>query len=49
MDLMVTQAKAQGALVVMATHNPEIARLADRRIVLRDGRIVSVESVDPVS
>lgn len=44
MDLMVTQARAQAALVVMATHNPEIAGLADRRIALRDGRIVSAES-----
>ncbi len=39
-DLLMTHARLQGALVLMATHNPEIARLADRRIELRDGRIV---------
>ena len=39
-DLLMTHARSQGALVLMATHNPEIARLADRRIELRDGKIV---------
>ncbi len=42
-DLLMTQARAQGALVVMATHNPEVAARADRGLALRDGRVVSSE------
>jgi putative ABC transport system ATP-binding protein len=32
--------KEQGATVVVVTHNPEVAALADRVITVRDGRIV---------
>jgi putative ABC transport system ATP-binding protein len=39
-DLLIAHARAQGALVLMATHNPEMALLADRRIALRDGEVV---------
>jgi putative ABC transport system ATP-binding protein len=38
-DLLVTQARAQGALVLIATHNPAIASMMDRRIALHDGRL----------
>ena len=38
-DLLMAHAREQGALVLIATHNPEIARRADRRIELRDGRV----------
>ncbi len=41
-ELLMTHARAQGALVLLATHNPEVARVADRRIALRDGRVVSL-------
>ncbi|NOT06833.1 MAG: ABC transporter ATP-binding protein [Gemmatimonadales bacterium] len=40
-DLLVRHARSQRALVLVATHNPEIAGLADRHIVLRDGVLVS--------
>ncbi len=40
-ELLMAHARAQGALVLIATHNPEIARKADRRIALRDGRLVA--------
>ena len=43
-DLLVTHARSQGALVLMATHNPDIARTADRCIELLDGTIVSTGS-----
>lgn len=39
-DLLLTHARTQGALVLVATHNPEIARLADREVHLLDGAVV---------
>jgi putative ABC transport system ATP-binding protein len=39
-DLLVAQARERGALVLMATHNPEIAAALDERIELRDGALV---------
>ncbi|HSW27957.1 MAG TPA: ABC transporter ATP-binding protein [Longimicrobiales bacterium] len=39
-DLMVEHARAQGALVLVATHNPEVARVAGRHIELLDGQLV---------
>ena len=40
-ELLMAHARAHGALVLIATHNPEIAHLADRRIELCDGRRVA--------
>jgi lipoprotein-releasing system ATP-binding protein len=37
--LLKEEAKSRGAAVVLVTHNEELAALADRRIVLRDGEI----------
>jgi ABC-type lipoprotein export system ATPase subunit len=42
-ELLMAHARAQGALVIIATHNPEIARVADRRIELCDGSLVNLE------
>ncbi len=39
MALLVQHARAQQALLLVATHNPEIAAAMDRHIELRDGRI----------
>jgi ABC-type lipoprotein export system ATPase subunit len=39
--LLVEHARAQGALVLIATHNPEIAQALDRTIELRDGELTS--------
>jgi putative ABC transport system ATP-binding protein len=39
-ELLITQARARHALVLVATHNPEIAAALDRHIELRDGRLV---------
>ena len=33
------EAVADGVTVVLVTHDPEVARLADRQLRLRDGRI----------
>ena len=35
--------KEFGTTVMMITHNPEIARMADRVIKLRDGRVSSIK------
>jgi putative ABC transport system ATP-binding protein len=40
LDLLVSHARTQGALVLMATHNQEIANVADRHIELLDGEVV---------
>jgi len=39
MDFMLDWARDRGATVVMATHNPEIAAKAGRRLQIRDGRV----------
>jgi lipoprotein-releasing system ATP-binding protein len=39
-ELLLAHARDQRALVLMATHNPEIAAAMDQRIELRDGRRV---------
>ncbi len=38
--LLVEHARAQGALVIVATHNPELAARMDRRLVMLDGQLV---------
>jgi ABC-type lipoprotein export system ATPase subunit len=40
-DLLIEHARSQRALVLLATHNPEIAGAADRCIDMRDGRLVN--------
>jgi ABC-type lipoprotein export system ATPase subunit len=41
LELLLGHARSQGALVLIATHNPDIADACDRRIELRDGRLVA--------
>jgi ABC-type lipoprotein export system ATPase subunit len=45
-ELLLQQAREQGALVLVATHNPEIAAALDRRIGLLDGRLVGHGSAE---
>jgi len=40
-DLMLKLNRRRGATLVLITHDHELAALADRRIALRDGRVVS--------
>ena len=40
-DLMVEMNRRRGTTLVLVTHDHELAGLADRRISLRDGRVVS--------
>jgi putative ABC transport system ATP-binding protein len=39
MDLLVSNARAQGITVVLVTHEPRVAAYADREVVVRDGRV----------
>jgi len=40
-DLLVEQAAATGATLVIVTHDPQIGRRTDRALALRDGRLVA--------
>jgi putative ABC transport system ATP-binding protein len=44
LDLLVAMRADQGATLVLVTHDPAVAELADRRIHLRDGRIEHEET-----
>jgi putative ABC transport system ATP-binding protein len=39
---------ALGVTLVMVTHDPEIARLAQRVVVLKDGALCDQDTVNPV-
>ena len=43
MELLRGIHRSRGTTVVLVTHDPELAALADRRLVLRDGRVVENE------
>jgi len=45
-DLLLQINKTRGTTMVVVTHDPEIASMADARIVLRDGRVVERHGVD---
>ena len=40
LDLLLARNKQAGTTLVLVTHDPEVAAMADRKIVLRDGMIV---------
>jgi ABC-type lipoprotein export system ATPase subunit len=42
MDLLVQAARASGAAVLLATHNPLLAEQADRRLYLEDGKLAQL-------
>ena len=44
LDLLVAMRAEEGATLVLVTHDPAVAALADRRIHLRDGRIEREEA-----
>ena len=46
MDLFERLATEQGLTLVLVTHDPELARRADRIIQMRDGKIVKIETTD---
>ena len=48
-ELMVEMNRKRKATLVLVTHDHELAALADRRISLRDGRVVSDSDADALS
>ena len=47
LDLLLQVRRSRGATLVMVTHDPSVAAVADDRLVLRDGRPVVSERVEP--
>ncbi len=47
MDLLFTAARAEGLTLVLVTHDPELARRADRILYLKGGRLVREEVLAP--
>jgi putative ABC transport system ATP-binding protein len=43
MGLMTSVAREEGTTVVLVTHEPRVAAYADREVVVRDGKVVSLE------
>jgi len=43
MDLLTAAARQQGTTVVLVTHEPRVAAYADREVVVRDGRVTSLD------
>ncbi|MFN2293603.1 MAG: ABC transporter ATP-binding protein, partial [Candidatus Promineifilaceae bacterium] len=39
LDLLLALTRRRGKTLIMATHNPEIARMADRIVRVHDGRL----------
>ncbi len=48
MDLLRALNREQGTTFVVVTHNPAVARAADRIVTVRDGRILRDEQIDNV-
>jgi putative ABC transport system ATP-binding protein len=45
MGLMTSVAREEGTTVVLVTHEPRVAAYADREVVVRDGKVISLEGV----
>ena len=43
LDLLTGLAREQGVTVVLVTHDARVAGYADRQVVVRDGRVASLE------
>jgi putative ABC transport system ATP-binding protein len=47
MNLLIESARAQGTTVVLVTHEARVAAYADRDVMVRDGRVTSLDPVTP--
>jgi putative ABC transport system ATP-binding protein len=45
MELLVEASRAQGAAVLVVTHEPRVAAYADRTVIVRDGRVATPAGV----
>jgi putative ABC transport system ATP-binding protein len=45
MKLLTTTARDQGTTVILVTHEPRVAAYADREVIVRDGKVTSVDRV----
>jgi putative ABC transport system ATP-binding protein len=43
MGLLTRTAREEGTTVVLVTHEPRVAAYADREVIVRDGKVTSVE------
>jgi putative ABC transport system ATP-binding protein len=46
-ELLLGINRSRGTTLVLVTHDPELAAVADASIALRDGRVVNPEPVNP--
>jgi putative ABC transport system ATP-binding protein len=46
-ELLLEINRSRGTTLVLVTHDPELAAVADASIALRDGRVVNLEPVNP--
>jgi putative ABC transport system ATP-binding protein len=49
LELLLQVRRTRGVTLVMVTHDPSVAAIADERLVLRDGRPVVEPSTDPIA
>jgi putative ABC transport system ATP-binding protein len=49
MNLMVDSARAEGTTVVLVTHDPRVAAFADREVIVRDGLVITPQTVGVAS
>ncbi len=45
-DMLIQLTRKQDLTLVMVTHDPEVAKQADRKLTLRDGHLVSEKSIE---
>jgi putative ABC transport system ATP-binding protein len=45
MGLLTRTAREQGSTVVLVTHEPRVAAYADREVIVRDGLVISTETI----
>jgi putative ABC transport system ATP-binding protein len=43
MELLTAAARQQGTTVVLVTHEPRVAAYSDREVVVRDGKVTSLD------
>ena len=47
MDLLAAAAREQGTTVILVTHDARVAAYADREVVVRDGKVSTLNGTQP--